>query len=78
MILAVAAAAATFGVNHAKATVLMTHLSPPRFTRGEADESEQRRAPEAKLQQPASCERSNHDAPATFAGFEEMRMRAVE
>jgi hypothetical protein len=46
-------------VNHAKASEPTTHLSPPRFTRGEADESERERAPEAKLQQPASRERSN-------------------
>ena len=43
------------------------HLGPPRFTRGEAGESERERARggdfEAKLQQPASRERSNASAP---------------
>jgi hypothetical protein len=40
------------------ASARTTHLGPPRFTRGAADESERKRAPEAKLQQPASRERS--------------------
>ena len=45
----------------------MTHLSPPRFTRGEADESERERAREAQLHQPASRERSNnHLGPRGF------------
>gem|GEM_PF-3815849 len=42
-----------------------THRSPRRFTRREACQSEQRRALEAKLQQPASCEHSSHLAQAT-------------
>gem|GEM_PF-3460121 len=37
-----------------------THLSPLGFTPRGAGQSERERAPEAKLQQPASRERSNH------------------
>ena len=79
-VVAVAAAAALFGVANAKASEsghlkrsfssppvasaqTRHHLGPPRFTRGEADESERKRAPEAKLRQPASRERSNHGNP---------------
>ncbi|MFM1868404.1 MAG: hypothetical protein RL591_1812 [Planctomycetota bacterium] len=42
------------------ASAAPTCLGPRGFTPSEADESERRRAPEAKLQQPASCERSNN------------------
>ncbi len=58
-VVAVAAAAAPSGVASTKASAQISHLGPPRFTRGEADESSRERAPEAKLQQPASRERSN-------------------
>jgi hypothetical protein len=59
-----------------------THLSPRRFTRREAEESERERAPEAELQQPASRERSNttHLSPSRFtrdeAGQSEQKRRS--
>ena len=51
VVLAVAAAAAPSGVDHAKASKLRSRLRALRYER----------APEAKLQQPASRERSNHE-----------------
>ncbi len=73
---AVAAAAAPSGAIHAEASKLRsrlralksrpTHLGRRGFTPRRADESERKRAPEARraLQQPASRERSNHVASA--------------